>query len=597
MKKLVCLLIALMLCVSCACAESAAVGGMMLNIPAQWRIKKTVQAGDGYYLELSYLTDAPVHTINMSHTQLENWDSIAAVEDGLIHFANLSAITLLSELEMENAQTQTEKHMALRDGGHALKLVYKTADKNTTGILIILSGGAMVTALAASEDGAQCESWLDQMLLPLRVQEEIEVGGLPVGLPAGFVKNDENGMYFSENNEAIKVFSLDANSESVQKLIAERSTAEVLLLLLQSQIGDLQYSNMQMDSLERGRLSALIGSMDITANGNSGCMGTLTALYDGQLVGVSYIGSYDQQAAAEMLQMITYPLQAQRGFYVGDIALAYPEGFINAEYENKDEIISAVINDQMAPEMTVAATPLTEEEQQMDVKTLLSQKIKEELSDVTGSDVKPQMVEYDGATAMHITWYDEAYGVKYANGIVFAANSENLIRIYMSWPEADTEQVSAVFADVMPSPAGGETIAQGNVTLNIPRGWNFQENVEEDGSIKYTAANNNGWMTTYYWSAMPDNLRGMIEGMDVQTALEIQLSMLANEIGVEGITIDYAQNESGVHMVTSTFMHPQYAIGAAFLIDGDACWVIEIDSSVNEEEARVLLDSVLEQVR
>lgn len=597
MKKLVCLLIALMLCVSCACAESAAVGGMMLNIPAQWRIKKTVQAGDGYYLELSYLTDAPVHTINMSHTQLKNWDSIAAAEDGLMHFANLSAITLLSELEMENAQTQTEKHMALRDGGHALKLVYKTADKNTTGILIILSGGAMVTALAASEDGAQCESWLDQMLLPLRVQEEIEVGGLPVGLPAGFVKNDENGMYFSENNEAIKVFSLDANGESVQKLIAERSTAEVLLLLLQSQIGDLQYSNMQMDSLERGRLSALIGSMDITANGNSGCMGTLTALYDGQLVGVSYIGIYDQQAAAEMLQMITYPLQTQRGFYVGDIALAYPEGFINAEYENKDEIISAVINDQMAPEMTVAATPLTEEEQQMDVKTLLSQKIQEELSDVTGSDVKTQMVEYDGATAMHITWYDEAYGVKYANGIVFAANSENLIRIYMSWPEADTEQVSAVFADVMPSPAGGETIAQGNVTLCIPAGMKVQKTTQEDGAAFYRASSSTAEVAVDCYPAAPEMLSGMAESMGMQTAMEILLSMEMNENGVEGLTIEYTECANGVHLVETVFEDQQLRYGVALMLDGEAWWQVFVMTNATEEGTQEIMNELLQKMR
>ncbi len=594
MKRLVCLLLAMMLCMGVACADALEMNGIMLNIPAGWRVEDTWQDAELCGLTLSRILDKAPQNIFVSCSDFTNWDSAAGVKNGL---KSLLAGMMMDELE--KGELCVQEYVTLRDGGLALKVVYTTNDISR-GVVNVLSkdGMAILSVNAAKDQAAQCDAWLSEMLLPLQVQETIKVGGLPVGLPAGFVKNDENGMYFNEYNEAIKLFTLDMTQEDVQNLLTKMSDEEVLLLMTVSQIGDLEYSNVQSESLERDGLSALISSMDVTVNGNSGCMGALTALSGDAVVGVSYLGNQGgQQAAADLMKVITFPLQKENGFSINGMKFLYPEGFKIADYEKSGETVSVMISDQLLPEMAVVSAPLTEEEKQMDVRTLLSMKIQEEFSDVYGGEVNTKAVDYDGATAFHITWYMEDVGVKYANGIAFVATKDHLIRIYSKWPNVDTEYVGSVLDGMLPSPAGGETVSKGNVTLNIPRGWNLQENVEEDGSIKYTAANNNGWLTTYYWSAMPDDLRGMIEGMDVQTALEIQLSMLANEIGVEGITIDYAQNESGVHMVTSAFTHPQYAVGGALLLDGDAFWIIEIDSSVNEEEARVLLDSVLEQVR
>ena len=594
MKKLICLLLVLMLCAGAACAETVTVGGFVLNIPTQWRVDENIQAVDGQYLSLSYPTDTPVHHISLSHAKIENWDSHASTEDGLKQFASLSATVLVSKLGLIDAQPQTETHIPLRDGGHALKLIYK--DDTTTGLLIILFAGEMVTVLAADEDGAQCEAWLDQMLLPLRVQENIEAGSMYISLPAGFVKNDENGLYINENNEAIKVFTMDATGEDMQKLLAE-GPAGLLLLVLKSQIGDLQYSNLQVDTLEYEGFSALISSMDITADGNSGCMGTLTALYDDMIVGVSYLGNQGgQKAAADLMQVITYRLQGHRGFNMGNVPLAYPEGFNMAEYEEQEDMISATLSDQLLPGITVISTPLTEEEKQMDARELLVMKLQEELSSTTGNEVKRNEEEYDGATAIHITWYKEWAGVQYANGLAFAVTEENLIRIYLEWPNGDTEYVSNVLAAMLPAPAGGETVTQGNVTLNIPKDWQLQQSVQENGEILYEASGAEGVLAAYYQD-VPDDLRGMIDSMGVQTALEIYLSIWANEAGVEGITIDYAQREDGVHIVTSTFVYQQYVEGTACLLDGDALWHIVIETDTGEEAARALLDSVLEQVR
>ena len=593
MKRLVCLLLAMMLCMGVACADALEMNGITLNIPAGWCVEDSWQDAELCGLTLSCILDKAPQNIFVSRSNFDNWDSMASVGNGL---KGLLAGMMMDE--MEKGELCVQEYVTLRDGGLALKVVYTTNDISR-GVVNVLSkdGMAILSVNAAKDQSAQCDAWLSEMLLPLQVQETIEVGGLLVGLPAGFVKNDENGLYFSEYNEAIKVFTLDMTQEDVSKLVANMSDEEVLLLMLLSQIGDLEYSNIQSESLEREGLSALISSMDVTVNGNSGCMGALTALSGDAVVGVSYMGNQgSQQAAAELMKVITAPLQ-ENVFSINGMKFLCPEGFKIADYEKSGETVSVMISDQLLPEMAVVSTPLTEEETQMDVRMLLSTKIQEEFSDVYGSEEKIKIVEYDEATAFHITWYMEDIGIKYANGIAFVATKDHLIRIYSKWPNADTEYVGSVLDGMLPAPAGGETVSKGNVTLNIPGDWQLEESVQEDGRTKYAAQGAKGELFIHYWSAMPDNLRGMIEGMDVQTALEIQLSMLANEIGVEGITIDYAQNESGVHMVTSAFTHPQYAVGGALLLDGDAFWIIEIDSSANEEEARVLLDSVLEQVR
>lgn len=595
MKRFVCLLLVLMLCVFSACAETVEMNGITLNIPAGWRVDNTWQDAE----ELSILTLSPIldeapQNIFVSRSNFDNWDSMASIENGL---KGLLKAMMMDELE--EGEPYVQEYVALYDGGFALKVVYTTNDISR-GVVRVLSkdGMAILSVNAAKDQAAQCDAWLSEMLLPLQVQEIIEVGGLPVGLPAGFVKNDENGMYFNEYNEAINVFTLDITQEDAPNLLTKMSDEEVLLLMMVSQIGDLEYSNVQSESLERDGVSALISSMDITANGNSGCMGTLTALSGDTVVGVSYLGNQGgQQAAADLMKVITFPLQKENGFSINGMDFLCPEGFKVADYEKNGEVVSVMISDQLLPEMTVISTPLTEEEKQMDVRTLLYTKLQEEFSNVTGSEVKTKVVDYDGATAFHITWCMEDVGVKYANGIAFVATKDHLIRIYSKWPNGDTEYVGSVLDGMLPSPADGETVSQGNVTLCIPNGWQLQQSVLEDGIIEYTAQDTKGALMVHYWSAMHDNLRGMIEGLDVQTALEIYLSMVVNELGVEGITIDYAQNESGVHMVTSTFMHRQHAIGAACLLDGDALWLVGVDSTVNEEEARVLLDGVLEQVR
>lgn len=597
MKKLVCLLLALMLCVCAACAETVTIGGLALNIPAQWRVNKNIQTENEHYLELAYLTDTPVHAINMTHTQLANWDEIAAAEDGLMHFANLSAITLLAKLGDADVQVQTERHIALRDGGHALKIAYKRADGITNGLLIILSGGAMVTVLTANEDGAQCEAWLDQMLLPMRVQENMKAGSVYISIPAGFVKNDENGLYFNENNEAIKVFTMDASGEEMQKLLAE-GPAGLLLLVLKSQIGDLQYSNLQVDTLELEGSSALISSMDVTANGNSGCMGALTALYDDMVVGVSYLGNQGgQQAAADLMQVITYQLQEHRGFYMGDVTLAYPEGFDMAEYEKQEDAISATLSDQLLPEITVISTPLTEEEKQMEARSLLITKLQEELSSVTGSEFKKIEEEYDDATAIYFTWYDEWSGVQYANGLAFAVTEENLIRIYSEWPNGDTEYARSVLEEMLPSPALGETIAQGNVTVCIPAGMQVQKTTQEDGAVIYSASSSTAEIAVDCYPAPPEALHGMAESMGMQTAMEILLSMEMNENGVEGLTIEYTACENGVHLVETVFEHQQLRHGIALMLDGEAWWQVFVMTNETEEGTREIMNELLQKMR
>lgn len=595
MKKLICLLLVLMLCVGSAVAETMTVGGLVLNIPAGWRVDENVQAEDGKYLTLSYLTDTPVHHISISHTKLENWDSLISTEDGLKHFASLSATMLLSKLGLNDVQPQTETHIPLRDGGHALKLVYK--DDITTGMLIILSAGAMVTVLAADEDGAQCEAWLDQMLLPLRVQENIEAGSVYISLPAGFVKNDENGLYFNENNEAIKVFTMDASGEDMQKLLAE-GPAGLLLLVLKSQIGDLQYSNLQVDTLEFEGFSALISSMDVTANGNSGCMGALTALYNDMIVGVSYLGNQGgEKAAADLMQVITYRLQEHKGFYMGDVALAYPEGFDMAEYEEQEDAISATLSDQLLPEITVIGTPLTEEEKQMEARSLLVTKLQEELSDVTGSEFQKDEEEYDGATAIHFTWYDEWSGIKYANGLAFAVTEENLIRIYSAWPNGDTEYVRSVLAAMLPAPADGETVTQGNVTVCIPAGMKVQRMTQEDGSVVIGASSSTAEVAVDYYLTPPDVLSGAVESMGVQAAMEALMSLELNENGVEGPTIEYTACEGGVHLVETVFEYQQLRYGMALMLDGEAWWQVFVMTNETEEGTRELMNELLQKMR
>lgn len=597
MKKLVCLLLALMLCVCAACAETVTIGGLALNIPAQWRVNRNIQTENEHYLELAYLTDTPVHAINMTHTQMTNWDEIAAAEDGLMHFANLSAITLLTKLGDTDVQVQSERHIALRDGGHALKIVYKRADGITNGLLIILSGGAMMTVLTASADGAQCEAWLNQLLLPLRVQEEMELAGMDIGLPAGFVKNDENGVYLNENNEAIKVFTMDASGEEMQKLLAE-SPAGLLLLVLEGQIGDLQYSNLQVDTLESEGFSALVSSMDVTANGNSGCMGALTALCDDMVVGVSYLGNQGgQQAAAELMQVITYPAQTSSGFYLGDIPILCPDGFYATEYKKKEGTISATIIDQLLPEMTVLSTPLTAEEKQLDARTLLAAKIQEQLSDVTGSNIKTIVKEYDGATAVHITWDNESLGVKYASGVALITNGDVLTGIYLSWPNANTKQISGVFAFMLPPSAGGETIAQDNVTVCIPAGMQVQKTTQEDGTVIYSASSSTAEIAVDCYPAPPEALQGMAESMGMQTAMEILLSMEMNENGVEGLTIEYTACENGVHLVETVFEHQQLRHGIALMLDGEAWWQVFVMTNEMEDGTREIMNELLQKMR
>ena len=594
MKRIISLLMALMLSLSVAGAEALDMGGVALNVPAGWRVNQDAQFEEGRFVTLSRAEDAQPQNIFVTQKALPNWDGYAAEENGLMAFADLTLLTLLMKMDTEQADVQTQQYITLRNGGLALKTVLVTQN-TANGIAIVLCNGemAIISTTALKADAAQCESWLDQMLMPLRIQELTELSGLTIGLPAGFYLDEDSGIYFNANNEALKIFSQEATTESVQAVIDEGSEKDLLLLMTQMMIQGIEYTNPQVELVELADMPAMVSSMDITANGSSGCMGALAALRSEAMVMVSYLGNQGgQQAAADMMRVITYPHQQNGGFRVGMLPLGMPQDFSMSDAQENEDFVQVVLSNQVQPELVVFSKQLSDDEKAMAPQDMLLQIMQQDVDNVQGTLTKAKWETYEGGVvALHLDWNAERYGVQCAMSAMWMLTQDHLIRTVLKWPDGDAAQIDGVITSMLPALSAGTTVSQGNVTLNIPKDWQLQQSVTESGSTKYEAEGE-GYISAHC-TVVSDNMRGAIDGMGVQTALEIYLSIWANEIGVEGITIDYAQCENGVHVVTSTFMDDQGAVGLAYLLDGDTLWLLYLGMDADEETARKVLEQMI----
>lgn len=598
MKRIISLLMALMLCLSVAGAEGIEMDGVALNVPAGWRVNQDAQFEEGRFVTLSRAEDTQPQNIFVTHETLPNWDSYANKENGLMAFADLTLLTLLAKMDTEQAEAQVQQYITLRNGGLALKAVF-TTQNTACGMAIVLCNGemAIISTTALKADAAQCESWLDQMLLPLRIQETMELSGMTIGLPAGFYLDEGSGIYFNANNEALNIVSQEATAASVQAVIDEGTEKDLLLLMTQMTLQGIEYSNPQVELIELADMPAMVSSMDITANGGSGCMGTLAALRSEAMVIVSYLGNQGgQQAAADMMQVITYPHQQNGGFRVGMLPLGMPQDFSMSDAQENEDFTRVVLSNQLQPEVVVFSKQLSNDEKAMEPKDMLWQIAQQDVGNVQGTLTDAKWETYEGGTvALLLDWDAERYGVQCAMSAIWMATPDQLIRVLLKWPNGTAAQIDGVLASMLSAMSAGTTVSQGNVTLNIPKDWQL-ESVTEDGLTQYTAQSAKGKLTASY-AAVSDNIRGAIDGMGVQTALEIYLSIWANEAGVEGITIDYAPCENGVHVVTSTFMFDQGTVGLAYLLDGDVLWQLWLGMDADEETARKLLDEVLAPMR
>jgi len=126
----------------------------------------------------------------------------------------------------------------------------------------------------------------------------------------------------------------------------------------------------------------------------------------------------------------------------------------------------------------------------------------------------------------------------------------------------------------------------------IPEGWAVEEKLSDEGHVIVKASNTQG-VVLVYEQTIPEFMTAMLQEGDIQTALEIYLSVTyeINDIAT-GLTIEYMPCANDVHLVRSAYTVDEVAIETVAWLDNGRLFLMEAQS-FTEEEAKALMDEVL----
>ncbi|MBR5288860.1 MAG: hypothetical protein IKU34_09790 [Clostridia bacterium] len=587
MKKVFALsLAALFLTLFCAaaCAETASVGGVELTIPRGWQVG--YHGDDG--LVMLQETGASMRSVYVNVSDIESWDSLVSTEDGLSAYLQVMAIGVLSRTGMEDKEQINDRFVTLKDGGLAWKAVYKTEDGATFGCLLMAAAGRSITAYVNVPDGEadMCMKILSDMLLPMQVQEEAEVAGLTLGIPAGWESGEAASgalLLADAYGNIMEVVALDPPAVDGQEEMDEAEQKSQLVLLTYALLNGFEISDLQAQELAVSGAPALVCSADVVSQGQEGTIQTLVTMSGNTPVyAMLYCRGDGAKYAPDVMDVLVYPANEGKYVMTGDVKLAYPEGFLLTNIDNTEEKGIAVFSDQTQDTLCAVVYPLSQEELAKDARQLLKDIALETLGEEQAASMRFIFDENEGGFMLRtVGWKKTVDHIPTALSRAWILAGDQQVGIVLSSPYGDADQTDEMLLSILPA-ARADGFAVGQATLHIPSGYTQ----EQDG--EWTKFRNLGVEIGVMSIPMPDNLRDMTAGMGEQTGLEIFLSMWAAEAGLEGVTIEYA-NENGVHSVRSSGILEETGTGFALLLDGDTLTYLTVAVSEEREAAAYAL--------
>jgi len=589
MKKVVCALLVLLLCLQFACAETAGVGGVELTVPEGWNVDYHTDDG----LVMAQKTDASVRNVYISVSDIESWDDLVSAENGLNAYLQVMAVSVLGKTGIEDRDQLNDRFVVLRDGGLAWKAVYKTEEGATFGCLLMAAAGKNIVASVRAAQGEEetCMQILSDMLLPMQVQKETEVAGLTLGIPAGWESGEaESGAILLADayGNIMEVAALDPLAGDEQKEMDEAGQKSRLVLLTYALLNGFELGDLQAQELTVNGAPALACSVKVTGEGQEGAVQTLVTMSgDTPVYAVLYCRGDGAMYAPNAMDILMYPANDGKYIKTGDVKLGCPAGFLLTSVENRAENGIAILSDQTQDTLCALVHPLTQEERAKDAQLLLTECAIETLGEEQAGSMRFVFDENEGGYMLRtVGWTKTVDHIPMAMSGAWILAGDQRVDIVLTSPYGEAGKTDELLLSILPA-RRVQDYTVGHAALHIPAGYAQ----EQDG--EWTRFRNLGAEISVRSIPMPDNLREMIAGMGEQMGLEIFLSIWASEAGLEGVTIEYA-DENGVHSVRSSGVYEGMGMGFALLLDGETLTYLTVAVSEGREEtAYALVNQVL----
>ena len=590
MKKLFCLLMAALLCMSAAMAETVKFGQYEITVPKNWRVAETLEEGDVTYLKLQEIPETPVQVMYVTSSDVKNWATFANDQQAMLNQLAMMARVFEIADGAADGESYLTGYMTLRDGGMAWRGTYKTETGETFGRLIMLHEGKDTVAYIAEKDGdaQQYLKLLDEMIRPMRVAEEVEAGGMRLALPAGWQRHEgQNDVFFSlsEASGSLAAFyTLNVAAKDIKEVVDAGQLNELLIEAARTVFASYEYSDIQAESVDLGGIPAIIAGMNIKMNGNVLGMGVLSALVDDKLVcGMVMTATGAAQDGLEWMKVMVSPMMETRPLELGNQAvLAYPQDFVNENTDVSDDgVISVQLVNPPLSFVTCVTGPVSDEE--------LAQGEWDYLYNTLGYSKKSSKKYYtNGAVGVLTSTEFDSQGRHVAYVTAGVVHENRLIQMEAGLVDGTVKSAEALVASLLFEEAADGAVKLGELKINVPAGMTL----EGDGAK--LSGLDNGKEIVVYMEDMPENMRDAIVGMGEQTALEIYLSILADTVyGAQGVTIEYTSRHYDMAMVRTSFMYKNRAVGLSYMRDGNTLYTIVTACEGTEADGLKMLNDVL----
>ena len=581
MKKLICMLLAIMLCTSLACAETVAVGGVSLNVPEGW------QAASSPERTILYpYSDVPAKNIFVTSKPLNEWDNLTATKNGLQNYLQLMGKGFFMLEDTQEDEAANECFVPLKQGGLAWKAAFKNEAGATVGYLIIAADRKLTIVSMRDSDGdvEKCLNILSNMLLPMQVTEVFKVADLHLAVPAGWSVSDdereETGWTFTDDSGSmIAVSTLVSTPEAMQQVIDAGEEQVLLIQLTHMLINGFTQSNLQAQELDLNNHPALVCSMNATVDGSTGSVGTLAARSGHTAVQALIVcAGANIQYVQNTMDVLLYPMQ--QNHYVlssSNLELAYPEGYTLVNAESTENGGSALFSDQQHAALLAYQSTLSDEDKAKAPHKLLADIAMETLGEEYSAKMDFRFEAYDSVLSLRSTGFCKAVdSIPTAISYAWLLSGDQLIRLTAFRPNGTASETDAMITSVLPA-ASTEDLTMGNATFHVPSGWLRSE----DGNL-IIWRNPDKYLTLKY-EPVSEELHETIANLGEQTALEIYLSILAEEGGAHGVTIEYTI-ENGVHIARTRGTLQDCGFALAYLLDGNTLMIVTVEF-FNDTEA------------
>lgn len=595
MKKLICLLLAAVLCLSVAAADSVTCGGYKMNVPENWRVAVRQEDGDMAYLKLQEVTDAPVNSIYVSSSNLRNWESFTADEQtALNNLALMARIFAISDKAVGEEYLLTG-YMPLRDGGMAWRGAYETQSGDTYGRLIMLHEGRNTIAYITAKDGDQQQylKLMDEMVRPLRVAQVVEAGGLRLALPAGWERHEGKENVFFSLSEAsgnmAMFYTLDVAAQDIKAAVDAGQLNELLIQAARTVFSGYEFSDVRAETVDLQGIPGIIAGLNVKIDGTAVGMGVLSALVENKLVcGMVITATGAAQDGLEWMKVMLHPMTESRLMEVsGQTILAYPQEFVNENSDvAEDGTIIAELVDQPLSFATYFVSPASEQAAAQDAWSYLES--------VLGYSSTERIHYANGAKGMLLSLEMESQVVEAAYAEAALLHENRLIQVTVCLVDGKKEDARALAESLLFEKAEPDALQVGKLTIHVPSGLTMQQVEQEDVQLVMQANDDERSMYVVITDAS-ENMKDTIASLGEQVGLEAYLALwVNNSCGVEGVTVEYTPEHQGMAMARTSFEYSGAAVGYAYLLDGDMLYAVSVVDSNTEVDGMKLLNAVLD---